>query len=150
MSSIQKSKITPFLWFESGGKEAAEYYVSIFPDAKIVSSNPVVTVFEICGQRFSTLNGGPHDTFNDSISFYVNCEDQTEVDYFWNTFIKDGGTASQCGWLKDKHGVSWQIIPAILPQLFSNPDQQKVQKAMKAMFQMSKIIVADLEKAFNS
>jgi predicted 3-demethylubiquinone-9 3-methyltransferase (glyoxalase superfamily) len=148
MASIQK--ITPFLWFESQGQEAAAYYVSVFPEAKIIDSNPLVTTFELFGQRFATLNGGPHHQFNDSISLMIDCKDQAEVDYYWDKFITDGGKESQCGWLKDKYGLSWQIVPEALPKLMMHPDQEKAGKAMQAMLKMRKIVVAELEAAFNS
>lgn len=143
-------KITPFLWFESQAKEAAEYYVGIFPDSRIVSENPFVVTFEICGQRFSTLNGGPHDQFNDAVSFMVDCKDQQEVDHYWNRLIADGGRESMCGWLKDKYGVAWQIVPEALPRLINHPDRARAQKAIDAMLKMRKIVVAELEAAFDS
>ncbi len=142
-----KQKITPYLWFEQNGQEAAEYYVSIFPNARMINSSPLVNNFEIEGQQFAILTGGPHHKFNDAVSFMVHCEDQTEVDYFWNKLIGDGGKESQCGWLKDKYGLSWQIIPADLRKCLGHPDPEKAQKAMQAMLKMKKIIVEDLLNA---
>lgn len=150
-------KITPFLWFEDNLKEAVEYYTSIFKDSKIVNKEvyengePVITAtFELLGQRFMALQGGKQPfTFNESVSFFVDCEDQAEVDYYWNALTANGGQESMCGWLKDKYGLSWQIIPKQLMRLMGDKDQQKAQRVMQAMLKMRKIIVADLEKAYN-
>ncbi len=148
---VTVQKITPFLWFESQGKEAANYYVSMFPGSKILQENDFVVSFEICGQQFSTLIGKPDNIpFNDSISFYVDCKDQEEVDYYWNKFLDDGGQESMCGWLKDKYGVSWQIIPEKLIQMINHPEKEKAKKAMEAMMGMKKIVVRELEEALNS
>ncbi|MCB0664009.1 MAG: VOC family protein [Saprospiraceae bacterium] len=150
MATLQKQKITPFLWFEKGGKEAATYYSGIFPDSKVLSSTPMVTTFQLCGQQFSILEAGPHHPFNDAISFYVHCVDQAEVDYYWNTFIHDGGTESMCGWLQDKYGVRWQIIPDALIQLTNDTDPTRAKRVIDAMLKMRKIVVADLEAAYNN
>lgn len=150
MASIHTQKITPFLWFKSNGLEAAEYYTSVFPDSKIVSRSPMVTSFELCGQRFSILEAGPHDPFNDAVSFYVDCKDQDEVDYYWNKFIDDGGKESMCGWLQDKYGLRWQIIPKALIRLMSDPDPEKAKRVADAMLKMKKIIISDLEEAYKS
>jgi predicted 3-demethylubiquinone-9 3-methyltransferase (glyoxalase superfamily) len=150
MAAIKKQKITPFLWFESGGQEGAEYYTGIFPDSRIISKAPMITTFELCSQRFCILEAGPHDVFNDAVSFYVDCKDQEEVDYYWNTFISDGGEESMCGWLQDKYGVRWQIIPESLIRLSGDSDPVKAKKVVDAMLKMKKIIVADLEQAYNS
>lgn len=150
MAKINHPKITPFLWFETNGREGAEYYTNIFPDSRIISQVPMVTTFELCNQRFSILEAGPHDAFNDAISFYVDCKDQEEVDYYWNTFINDGGKASMCGWLQDKYGVRWQIIPEILIRLSNDPNAEKAKKVVNAMMKMSKIIVAELEDAYQN
>lgn len=147
MATVQK--ITPFLWFESKGKEAAKYYTGIFPDSKIVSEAPMVTTFELSGQRFAILEAGPHDPFNDAVSFFVDCKDQDEVDHYWNTFINDGGKESMCGWLQDKYGVRWQIVPEALMKLTSGPDKEKSKRVFDAMLKMRKIIVKDLEEAYN-
>jgi predicted 3-demethylubiquinone-9 3-methyltransferase (glyoxalase superfamily) len=149
MAIISTQKITPFLWFESRGAEGAEYYTTIFPDSAIVSKAPMVTIFTLCNQQFAILEAGPHDQFNDSVSFYVDCQNQEEVDYYWDRFINDGGEESMCGWLQDKFGVRWQIIPRALITLMGDPDPQKSKRVMEAMLKMTRIIVADLENAYN-
>lgn len=147
-------KITPFLWFDTQAEEAMNYYVSIFKNSKVLSvqrqgpDGPVFTVtFELDGQEFMGLNAGPRFKFNESISFFVNCENQQEVDEYWNKLIADGGEESMCGWCKDKFGLWWQIIPRQLGELMGDSDPEKSQRVMQAMLQMQKIIVADLEKA---
>ncbi len=146
-------KITPFLWFDTQAEEAMNFYISLFKNSKAlgVSRGPdgsAFTVsFELDGQEFMGLNAGPHYKFNEAVSMYVNCENQAEVDYFWNAFIADGGEESMCGWLKDKYGLSWQIIPKQLGELMGDPDPEKSGRVMQAMLQMQKIIIADLQKA---
>lgn len=143
----------PFLWFDTQAEDAMNFYVSVFPDSKITSMSKMpdgkmfTGSFNIKGQEFMVLNAGPMFKFNESISFFVSCEDQAEVDLYWDKLVADGGEESQCGWLKDKFGLSWQIIPKQLNECLGNPDPAKAQKAMAAMMQMKKIIVADLEKA---
>jgi predicted 3-demethylubiquinone-9 3-methyltransferase (glyoxalase superfamily) len=152
-------RITPCLWFDTEGEEAAQFYTSIFPNSRILevtrygSAGPraegtVMTVsFELNGQRFIALNGGPDFKFNEAISLEVPCESQDEVDSFWSALTADGGEEGPCGWLKDKYGVSWQIVPNVLYELIQDPDQEKSQRVMAAMLQMRKIEVAELEKA---
>jgi predicted 3-demethylubiquinone-9 3-methyltransferase (glyoxalase superfamily) len=152
-------KITPFLWFDSEAEEAMDFYCSIFKNAKkgnvsrYGESGPgapgsVLTAsFELEGLAFTALNGGPRFKFNESVSFYVNCESQEEVDYYWDR-LSEGGTIQQCGWLKDKYGLSWQIIPSALPRLMGDPDRDKANRVMQAMLQMQKIDVAALERAY--
>jgi len=144
---------TPCLWFETeAAEEAAKFYVSLFPNSRIVSTSPgpggsVQTVqFELEGRPFMGLNGGPYATFNDAVSFSVDCEDQAEVDRYWAA-LTEGGKEVQCGWLKDRYGVSWQIVPKALPRLLSDPDQQKAQRVVAAMMKMVKLDVAALEAA---
>src|SRR2546421_7717519 len=144
-------KITPFLWYDDKAEEAANFYVSIFKNSKVLSltrygeagpgpkGSVLTAAFELDGQKFVALNGGPHFKFTEAVSFVVNCETQEEVDYFWEKLTADGGAESQCGWLKDKYGLSWQIVPTILPELFKNKDPEKTQRVMKAMLQMKKI-----------
>jgi len=151
-------RITPFLWFDTQAEEAARFYASIFNDSKITGmtrygdagpgpKGSVMTVaFELEGQEFVALNGGPIFKFTEAISFVVNCESQEEVDKFWQK-LSAGGQEIECGWLKDKYGLSWQIVPAILLQLLQDKDQQKAQRVMKAMLQMKKIDIAGLKKA---
>jgi predicted 3-demethylubiquinone-9 3-methyltransferase (glyoxalase superfamily) len=151
-------KITPCLWFDTEGEDAARFYTSVFPNSKIVdisrygeagprAAGTVMTVsFELNGQRFLALNGGPDFTPNEAISFIVNCEGQEEVDTFWNA-LSDGGEEGPCGWLKDKFGISWQIVPTVLPELLTDPDREKAQRVMAAMLQMKKIEIDALEQA---
>ena len=152
------AKITPCLWFDTEGEEAAIFYTSIFENSRIVhvtrygSAGPrpegmVMTVnFELDGQEFMALNGGPEFTFDEAISFQVNCESQEEIDRFWAK-LSDGGEEGPCGWLKDKFGVSWQIIPILLDELIRDPDVEKAQRVMKAMLGMRKIDCAELQRA---
>ena len=150
------TKITPFLWFDTQAEEAMNFYVSVFKNSKVhnVSRGPdgkAFTVsFELNGQEFMGLNAGPQFKFNEAVSFFVNCKDQAEVDYYWEKLTADGGEESMCGWLKDKYGLSWQIIPKALGELMGDPDPVKSQRVMQAMLQMQKIIVADLERAHNN
>ena len=151
-------KLTPCLWFDTDGEEAATFYTSVFPNSKILeitrygSAGPraegmVMTVsFELDGQGFIALNGGPDFTFTEAISFEVNCESQEEVDSYWST-LSEGGEEGPCGWLKDKFGVSWQIVPKRLVELLTDPDQEKAQRVMAAMLKMRKIEIDELERA---
>lgn len=145
-------KVTPFLWFDTQAEEAMNYYVSVFKNAKVlgISRGPdgkAFTVsFELDGQEFMGLNAGPMFKFNEAVSMYVNCEDQTEVDYFWSK-LSAAPESEQCGWCKDKFGLSWQIIPKQLGELLGDPDPEKSGRVMQAMLQMKKIVVADLQKA---
>lgn len=140
-------KITPFLWFENQAEEAVRFYCSIFPHAKIGSLSPFVSSFELEGLQFTALNGGPHYKFNGAISLYVNCETQAEVDHYWER-LGAGGEHLQCGWLKDRYGIHWQIIPNALPRLMTDPDQAKAARVRDAMMQMRKIDIAALEAAY--
>jgi predicted 3-demethylubiquinone-9 3-methyltransferase (glyoxalase superfamily) len=146
-------KITPYLWFDTQAEEAMNFYVSLFENSKVnnISRGPdgraFIVSFELDGQEFMGLNAGPQFKFNEAVSFYVDCKDQAEVDYFWNALIADGGEESMCGWLKDKYGLSWQIIQKQLGELMSDPNPEKAQRVMDAMLKMQKIIVADLQKA---
>lgn len=140
-------KITPFLWFDGRLEEAVQFYVSAFKDARIVSLNPMSASFVIEGQEFMGLNGGPDFKFNEAVSFFIRCTTQDEIDYYWSALTADGGVEGRCGWLKDKFGVSWQVIPTRLGDLLSDPDRAKAQHAMQAMLRMNKIVIADLEAA---
>ncbi|MBU1372321.1 MAG: VOC family protein [Bacteroidetes bacterium] len=136
-------KITPFLWFDHQAQEAAQFYTSVFENSKIINLSPMVSTFELEGQQFMALNGGPHFKFNEAVSFYVNCDNQEEIDFFWDKLISNGGKEGQCGWLKDQFGVSWQIIPTILPELMTNP--QKSQKVVAAFMKMKKFDIETLK-----
>lgn len=153
--------ITPCLWFDREAEEAAKFYLSVFKTGKIIETSyygenspmpagtVLVVTFELNGARFQALNGGPHFKFNEAISLSVDCKNQDEVDYFWDKLTAGGGAPSQCGWLKDKYGVSWQIVPDIMPRLLQDPDRAKVNRAMQAMMKMTKIVIADIEAAAN-
>src|SRR5579863_6733206 len=148
-------KITPFLWLNPQAEEATRFYVSLFPNSKIVSINrigdggPVMTTsFELDGQPVIALNGGPEFKFNEAFSFFVNCETQAQVDDLWTKLTADGGEEGQCGWLKDKFGLSWQIIPVTLMELMGDPDPVKAQSVTQAMLKMHKIDSALLRQAY--
>lgn len=158
-------KITPCLWFDNQAEDAAKFYTGIFKNSKIThvsryaeagreihgqaAGTVMVVAFELDGQTFTALNGGPIFKFNEAISFQVNCETQDEIDYFWDK-LSDGGDekAQQCGWLKDKYGASWQIVPSILPRMFRDHRSEKYQRAMEAMLKMKKLDIEELERAY--
>jgi predicted 3-demethylubiquinone-9 3-methyltransferase (glyoxalase superfamily) len=151
-------KITPNLWFDTEAEDAASFYTSVFKDSRIVNvthytdagprpAGMVMTVeFELDGQRFVGINGGPQFTFDEAVSFQVTCKDQDEVDYYWDR-LTEGGSESQCGWLKDKYGVSWQVVPTGMEEVFGDPDPQRAERAMQAMFGMSKLDIGALRRA---
>jgi predicted 3-demethylubiquinone-9 3-methyltransferase (glyoxalase superfamily) len=151
-------KLVPFLWFDTQAEEAATFYTSVFPNSRIVDvtrygeagpgpAGSVMTVdFELDGQPFVALNGGPEFTFTEAISFQVACETQEEVDRYWST-LSAGGEEGPCGWLKDRFGLSWQIVPNVLPRLLRDPDREKSQRVMACMLKMGKLEIADLERA---
>ncbi len=147
-------KITPFLWFDSNGEEAMKFYVSIFKDSKILSSQAgpdgkfFTGSFQLEGQQFHVLNGGPRVKFTEAISLLVDCETQVEVDHLWNK-LSAGGEMQPCGWLKDKYGLSWQIIPSILGKLLGDQDPAKAGRVLQAMLKMQKIDIATLQAAYN-
>ena len=151
-------KITPFLWFDDKAEEAARFYVSIFRNSRIVSlsrygdAGPgpkgavMVAAFELEGQAFMALNGGPQFAFTPAVSFMVNCVTQDDVDYFWEK-LSEGGEKNRCGWLRDKYGLSWQVVPTILGELMQDKDPEKSKRVMEAMMQMQKLDIAGLERA---
>jgi predicted 3-demethylubiquinone-9 3-methyltransferase (glyoxalase superfamily) len=155
-------KITPFLWFDDKAEEAMNFYVSIFRNSKVGSvtlyddagakasgrakGSVMTATFQLDGQDFVALNGGPHFKFTEAVSFVVNCETQEEVDYFWEK-LSAGGAEVQCGWLKDKYGLSWQVVPTVLPELFQNKDAEKAQRVMQAMLKMKKLDIKTLQEA---
>lgn len=155
------NKITPYLWFDDQAEEAMNFYVSIFKNSRITSisrygddvpgpkGKVMTATFELDGQEFMALNGGPQFKFTEAISFFVNCETQQEVDDLWKKLTADGGEESMCGWLKDKYGLSWQIVPSILGKLLNDPDPAKAQRVMQAMLQMKKIDIKGLQKAYD-
>jgi len=151
-------EITPNLWFDSEGKDAAEFYCSVFPNSKITNvsyygeagpreAGTVLTVdFELDGKRFTAINGGPEFKFDEAVSFLINCKDQEEVDYYYDTLL-EGGEESQCGWLRDKFGLSWQVVPSELDALIADPDPERANRAMQAMLGMKKLDVAAIRAA---
>ena len=154
-------KITPCLWFDGTAEEAAEFYTSIFPDSRITQvhrsaadtpSGPegmVLTVdFTVAGQDFIGLNGGPDFRFNESVSFSIDCADQTEVDRYWEVLVQGGGEHSVCGWLKDRYGLSWQVVPRQLGEYLDGPDREGAKRAMEAMLQMTKLDIETLREAY--
>jgi predicted 3-demethylubiquinone-9 3-methyltransferase (glyoxalase superfamily) len=152
-------KIKPFLWFDTQAEEAAKFYVSIFKNSKIVKvarygeagpgpkGSVMTVVFQLDGQEFIALNGGPHFKFTEAISFVVECKTQEEVDEYWEK-LTEGGQEVQCGWLKDKYGLSWQITPTVLGEMLSDPDREKAKRVMEAMLKMKKIEIAELRRAY--
>ena len=146
--------ITPFLWFDTQAEEAMTFYTSIFPRSKVIAvtraGDRVLSVtWELEGQRFMGLNAGPAFRFTEAVSFFVGCDTQAEVDALWDTLLANGGKPTQCGWLKDRFGLSWQIIPNVLPKLLGDPDRAKAGRAMQAMLGMVKIDAAALQRAFD-
>ena len=153
------SKITPCLWFEDNIEEAVNFYLSVFPDARITKSSrygkggpkpegTMLTVsFELAGRSLMALNGGPMFKFNEAVSFVVDCEGQEEVDHYWHKLIEGGGSESMCGWLKDRYGLSWQIVPGALMRYMTDKDSTKASRVMQAMLKMKKIVIADLDAA---
>ena len=141
------TSITPFLWLDNNVREAVAFYKSVFPNAEIETVSDFMASFELEGQRFYALNGGPQHKFNEAVSFFVSVETQEQVDYFWSR-LTDGGQESRCGWLKDRFGLSWQVIPSALSRYLSDPDRTRADRVMQAMLKMQKIVIADLDKAY--
>ncbi len=154
-------KISPFLWYAEQAEEAARFYTSIFPDSRVdrvralMSESPSgppgtvkVVEFTLLGRPFQAMAAGPHHEFNDAISFYVSCDDQEEIDRYWDALLADGGSPQACGWLTDRYGVRWQIVPAILDEMMADPDPERSKRASDAMLQMFKLDIATLEAAY--
>ena len=154
-------KITPFLWYAKEAEEAAAFYAATFPDSRVVrvtampSESPSgppgsvkVVEFVLFGQPFTAMSAGPLDPFNHAVSFVVSCDDQAELDRYWNALLANGGVAEQCGWLKDRYGLSWQIVPAVLGEMMADPDRAKAKRAADAMLKMDKLDVAALQAAY--
>jgi predicted 3-demethylubiquinone-9 3-methyltransferase (glyoxalase superfamily) len=154
-------RITPFLWFDGKAEEAIKLYTSVFKNSRIVNisfwpeggpfpkGQVMASTFELDGQQFYAFDAGPMFKFTEATSFFISCETQEEVDYYWEKLIENGGQESRCGWLKDKFGLSWQVVPSVLGKLLGDNDREKAGRAMQAMLQMNKIIIADLKKAFD-
>ena len=155
--TTKRQKITPFLWFDTEAGEAAAFYMTVFPDSRMLTpeqynDTPSGTVdiftIELFGQQFALMNAGPYFKINEAISFVIDCKDQEEVDYYWDRLTADGGEESMCGWLKDKFGVSWQVVPERFIELANDEDKEKAQRVMQAMLKMKKLDIAALERAY--
>ncbi|MEW4570295.1 VOC family protein [Tautonia sp. JC769] len=150
-----RQKVTPCLWFDGKAEEAATFYTSLFPDSSITKITPgpsgeALTVeFRLAGLEFLALNGGPHFTFNEAVSLSIDCQSQAEVDEFW-TRLSEGGSEGRCGWLKDRYGLSWQVVPAALPRLLGDPDRAKAARVMQAMMGMTRLDIQALQDAANA
>jgi predicted 3-demethylubiquinone-9 3-methyltransferase (glyoxalase superfamily) len=142
--------ITPFLWFDDQAEDAARFYASIFPGSSIESTSPMSTTFVLAGQRFIALNGGPLFTFTPAVSFFVSVETQEEVDRLWDALLAGGGEPSKCGWLEDKYGLSWQIVPTALGEMLNDDNDAKSDAVMQAMLQMVKLDIAGLRRAYDA
>ena len=140
-------KITPFLWYNNQAEEAAKFYCGIFKNSQITSVTRMIVTFELDGQKFMALNGSPHFQFNEAISMFVNCDTQEEIDYFWDA-LSDDGEQSMCGWLKDKFGLSWQVVPSVLSKMMQDKDPEKVQRVSQAFLKMTKFNIEALQHAF--
>ena len=150
MTSVHTNRITPCLWFDNNAEEAIRFYTSVFKNSKIVHLHPVMSTFEIDGQRLMALNGGPHFKFTEAVSLFVSCDTQEEVDYYWDKLLSDGGQEQMCGWLKDRYGLSWQIVPAVLSTFMSDPDRKKGERVMQALLKMKKLDIESLRQAYQS
>jgi predicted 3-demethylubiquinone-9 3-methyltransferase (glyoxalase superfamily) len=161
MGKAAMRKIVPHLWYAKEAEEAARFYATVFPDSHVdrVTSLPadtpsgpagsvVVVEFTLCGQAFLAISAGPHDTFNDAISLLVNCSSQAEIDRYWNALLENGGKPQACGWIIDKYGVRWQIVPAALGEMIADPDQTRAKRAAEEMLRQVKIDVAKIEAAY--
>ncbi|TXJ08689.1 MAG: VOC family protein [Afipia sp.] len=143
------TSITPFLWFDNNVPEAVAFYKSVFPNAKVETVNDFMATFELEGQKFNALNGGPQFRFNEAVSFFISVETQEEVDYFWSKLTADGGAESRCGWLKDKFGLSWQVVPTALGAMMKSGTPAQSQGVMEAMMKMAKLDIATLKQAYD-
>ncbi|HSC14519.1 MAG TPA: VOC family protein [Gammaproteobacteria bacterium] len=141
------AKVSPFLWFVGNMREAVDFYVSVFEDARVLEMSPMSARFELLGREFLALNAHPHQPFTEAISFFIEVDTQDEVDYYWAALLAGGGKEQMCGWLKDRFGVSWQVIPKALGRNLSDKDRTKAERTMQAMLKMKKIVIADLDKA---
>ena len=161
MSSASNQKIVPHLWYSREAEEAARFYASLFPDSRVdrvthlpaespsgPAGSVAVVEFTLCGREFMAMSAGPHDPFNDAISLRVNCESQTEVDRYWNALLDKGGKPQACGWIIDRYGLRWQIVPTVLGEMLTSPDKAKAKRAAEEMLKQVKLDVARLEKAF--
>jgi len=141
-------KITPFLWFDASLEEVVKFYTTVFPNVQVQSLNPMNATFVIDDQEFMALNGGPQFKFNEAVSFFIRCESQNEIDYFWQKLTADGRAEGRCGWLQDKYGVSWQVVPNVLGKYMSDADRTKANRVIQAMLKMKKLDIAALDAAY--
>lgn len=141
-------KISPFLWFAGNMQDAVAFYASVFKDARVVSSSPMMATFELLGQRFLALNAPSEHRFSEAVSFFIECDTQDEVDHYWDALRVGGGREQMCGWLKDRFGLSWQVIPRALGRYLADTDRQRADRVMQAMLRMKKIVIADLDAAY--
>ena len=142
------AKVAPFLWFVGNMKEAVDFYVSVFKGARVIEMSSMSARFELLGREFLALNAHAHQPFTEAISFFIEVESQEEVDYYWRALTEGGGKEQMCGWLKDRFGVSWQVIPKALGRYLGDKDRAKAERAMQAMLKMKKIVIADLDRAY--
>jgi predicted 3-demethylubiquinone-9 3-methyltransferase (glyoxalase superfamily) len=142
------AKVSPFLWFVGNMHEAVDFYVAAFKEAQVLEMSPMSARFELLGREFLALNAQPHQPFSEAISFFIEVDTQAEVDHYWHALTAGGGKESMCGWLKDKFGVSWQVIPKALGRYLADKDRAKAERVMHAMLEMRKIVIADLDKAY--
>src|SRR5215212_1095251 len=138
------AKVSPFLWFVGNMREAVDLYTSVFKDSRVIEMSSMSARFELLGREFLALNAHPHQPFTEAISFFIQVDSQDEVDYYWNALTADGGKESMCGWLKDRFGVSWQVVPSALGRYLGDKDRAKADRVMQAMLKMKKIVIADL------
>jgi predicted 3-demethylubiquinone-9 3-methyltransferase (glyoxalase superfamily) len=150
MIAVNTPSITPFLWFDNNAEEAINFYTSVFKNSRIIQLHPMVSTFELDGQRFMALNGGPQFKFTEAVSLYVNCDTQEEIDHYWTKLLSGGGKEVQCGWLKDKFGLSWQIVPSILGELMSGTDKKRSERVMQALLKMIKLDINGLKQAYEN
>lgn len=144
------NSLYPCLWFDGNAKKAAEFYCSVFKNATITADTPMVVNFEINGQKFMGLNGGPMFKFTEAVSFVIDCADQAEVDYYWDALSGNGGEESMCGWVKDKYGLSWQVVPVVLEEMMKAGDQKKAGAMMQTLMKMKKLNIAELKAAYDA
>lgn len=149
MTKVSTPKIIPFLWFDNNAKDAIKFYTSVFKKSKVIQLHPMVSTFELEGQRFMALNGGSAFKFTEAISLFVTCDTQKEVDFYWKKLLSGGGKPDRCGWLKDQFGLSWQIVPSILGKFMSDPDPKKSERVMQAVLKMIKLDIKTLKKAYD-
>ncbi|WNJ20600.1 VOC family protein [Pontibacter sp. G13] len=148
MTAIKSSMISPCLWFDNHAEEAIRFYISIFPQSRIVQLHPVLSTFVLDGMKIRALNGGPEFPFTPAVSLFVECKHQRDIDYYWESLLASGGQPKRCGWLKDRFGMNWQVVPEVLGDMMSDPDHQKSQRVHQALVGMEKLEIQGLIQAF--